>query len=130
MTTRTNPLEVKEILDNTALSDGVIQSYIATANLMVTNSLTGSGLSATTLKEIERWLAAHLIASTRERMGKTEQVGEAQISYTGQWGKDLDSTPYGQMVARLDTTGELARIGKKTATVRAVESYYDTSDES
>ena len=76
------------------------------------------------LKEIERWFVAHMIASTVWRTTAEEKVGDATIKYTGQWGKDLDSTPYGQMVKQLDKTGLMvASVGKRPASIYAVRSF-------
>jgi hypothetical protein len=122
---RTTATEVKEILD-TSLSDIVVDSYINIANALVTDELSSSTLmSDTQLEEIERWLTAHLIASTRARMGKSEKLGDASITYTGEFGMGLDSTPYGQMVKLLDKTGSLAAMGKKKITFKAITSFED-----
>ena len=44
---------VKNILDNTLLSNAVIESYIASANVFVTEALNEVGLSDAILAEIE-----------------------------------------------------------------------------
>lgn len=120
---RTTSIEVKEILD-TALTDAVVESYINIANAIVTDELSGSTLmSAAQLEEIERWLTAHMITSTKERMGKSEKLGDASITYTGEFGMGLDSTTYGQMVKFLDKTGALAAMGKKKITFKAITSF-------
>lgn len=117
---RTTAAEVKQILD-TDLSDAIVDAYIVGANAMVTDALSSSGLSDTLLEEIERWLSAHMIASTRERMAEKEGAGGASITYTGKYGEQLASTPYGQQVLILDTTGTMASLGKKKAVLAAVE---------
>ena len=120
MAVRTTAAKVKEILD-TAQTDPAIEAYIAIASQMVDDLPTS--LSEERLTEIERWLTAHFIASTKERMGKTEQVGEAQISYLGEFGKNLESTPYGQTAAMLDTSGTLNALGKKKAYFKTITSF-------
>ena len=117
---RTTVNGVKAILDDTELSDAVIESFINSANVLVTNALGTSTLSASVLAEIEKWLAAHMIATTRERMAIQEEAGGAKIKYTGEFGAGLSSTTYGQMVLTLDTTGKLASLGRKQASIFAV----------
>lgn len=118
---RTNATDVKAILGST-LADATVESYITGANLTVTNLLTGKGLDDDTLEEIERWIAAHLIAVTRERTSKKEGAGGAFIEYTGEWGAGLSSTSYGQMSMMLDTTGTLKEFdkGKKSISIQAL----------
>lgn len=109
---RVTAAEVKEII-NTSLSELQVSPYITSANVYVTDRLGTSTLAAATLKEIERWFTAHMIATTRERVAKSEEAGGARIEYIGQFGEGLKSTPYGQMCISLDTTGLLAQEGKK-----------------
>lgn len=111
--------DVRAILE-TSLDDGDIQVYIAVANGILSAELSNSGLGAATMANIERWLTAHLIASTRERMGKSEKLGEAAITYIGSFGIGLDSTPYGQTAKMLDSTGKLANMGKKSIKIQAI----------
>ena len=123
MANRVTVAEVKEIIE-TSMTDGDITAFTTAANLTVTDLLGDSiVLSSDQLKEIERWLTAHLIASTRERMALTEGAGGAEITYTGEWGSGLSSTPYGQMVMMLDTTGGLKSLDKKRASILAVTSF-------
>jgi hypothetical protein len=84
---RVTATEVKAIMDGVTLADAVIDSYIIGANTIVTDNLGSSTLSVAMLKEIERWLAAHLVAITRERTAKKEGAGGASIEYTGDWGE-------------------------------------------
>ena len=116
---------LKDILDDTELSDPILTSYITGANTFVTGVLSGEGLSTALLAEIERWIAAHMIASTRERMAEKEGAGGAEIKYTGKWGKGLRSTSYGQMAIGLDTSGTLEAMsdGKLPARMVAITSF-------
>lgn len=118
---RCTPDEVKIILNDTTLSNDSIQSYIVTASTLVNTAL-GSGQTSV-LKEIEKWLAAHLIAVTKERIATEEEAGGAKIKYAGSYGKGLQSTSYGQMVLTLDTTGRLASLMGKSAKVEAIKSF-------
>ena len=66
MANRVNVNEVKEIL-NTSIDELNITAFIKAANLTVTELLgSDTTLSDDQLKEIERFLAAHFIACTRE----------------------------------------------------------------
>ena len=75
------------------------------------------------LRDIETWLTAHFIASTLHRQTSTEQVDGASVKYTGYWSKDLESTSYGQMVKVIDTSGKMANVGKKLASMKAITSF-------
>ena len=118
---RTTPAEVKVII-TTSLIDAAIESYISIASSMVTNTVT-CGAAEAVLKEIERWLTAHLISITKERAGIKERLGEAEITYSGKFGEGLKSTSYGQMVLQLDTCGSFAKLGMKTISITAITSF-------
>ena len=121
--TRANIGDIKNILD-TNLEDNEIDSFITTANLQVNDTLSDSGLSLEKLTEIEKYLAAHFIVTTRERQASREEVDNAKVNYTGNYGKYLEMTSYGQQVIMLDTTGKLAESGKRTAGIWAIDSKY------
>lgn len=126
---RTNVNDVKAILDDTALSYSQITAYINSANVFVTDALAGKGLSDNLLKEIERWLAAHMISITRERQIKKAGAGGAEVEYAGYWTVGLLSTTYGQTAVALDTSSTLQAISqnKLAAWSKAVptENIYD-----
>lgn len=116
---RTTAAEVKQILDNTTLTDPIIESFIKSANLFVTNSLGTSTLGDDTLEDIERWVAAHLISYTLERQATREKAGTAEVEYAGNFdGKGLLGTSYGQMAVNLDTTGKLASLARTGKTIK------------
>lgn len=128
MTVRVTADEVKEIID-TSLSDSVIEAYIGAANITVTSYLSGTTLSDDALKEIERWLTAHLIACTRERQVDKEAVGQANVSYSGKTDMGLDATMWGQQVKLLDTTGTLvSTVGMRMASIYAVPNFDDEDE--
>ena len=116
--------EVQSILPTNSLTDAVVTSFITGATALVDSAIGDSTELSTDLKkEIERWLTAHMISGTLERMAESEGAGGASIKYTGTYGQNLASTPYGQMVLTLDTTGKMASLGKKTASMYAVTSF-------
>jgi len=125
---RTNVNDLKKILDDSALAYSTLSAYIDSANVFVTATLTGQSLSTALLTEIEKWIAAHMVTITRERVAKKEGAGGAFIEYAGEWGRGLASTSYGQMAINLDTSETLQALadGKRTATSRAIISFDDS----
>lgn len=102
--------EVQEIISLNVLTS--TDPFITTANLLVTQHLGTSGLSAAVLAQIEKYLAAHLVAlHPDERQLAEQKLGEATDKYAGQFGDQLDFTQFGQTVKILDSTGILAGIG-------------------
>ena len=123
---RVTAQEVLDVMDSDCtVSTTTIDTFIVSAEETITNLYTGISISTTLLKEIERYFVAHMIASTLYRMGAEEQVGAAQIKYTGKWGEGLSSTPYGQLILAIDTTGTMAKSSKRVASIRAIESFDD-----
>lgn len=107
---RTTDADVKKVIALNVLTDTT--PFINTANLMVTQHLSNSGLSSEILAEIEKYLAAHLVAlHPDERQVTREKLGEAENTYAGVFGKGLEATQYGQTVMMLDTTGSLSALG-------------------
>lgn len=121
MAVRVTAKEVRSILDNSSLPDSIVNSYITGANALI-NSALGTG-TTDLLKEIERWLSAHMIACTVERVASKEGAGGAFIEYTGKYDQGLKSTSYGQMVATLDTSGVMAGLMGKSAKITAIKSF-------
>jgi hypothetical protein len=112
MLTRVTDDEVKGILDTTIDTT----PFINTANTLINLKLTGQDLTDDMLYQIELYLAAHL-ACAKEPVLKSESVGGAKNDYVREVGKGLDSTSYGQMVKMLDSTGILASMEQKRATL-------------
>jgi hypothetical protein len=126
MAARVTASEVKEIMDNCTLSDTIVDVYITGANALVTAILgDDTTISSTLLMEVERWYAAHMIASTTHRSAVSEKLGDASVKYADTFREGLMSTPYGQMVLQLDTTGKMGAVGMRRATIRAVDSFDD-----
>jgi hypothetical protein len=120
---RTTASEVKEIID-TDLSDTIVNAYISGATALVDKVLEDdTEISDDLAEEIERWLAAHMIAATRERQLESASAGSASAKFQGVTGKGLESTLYGQMVLSLDPTGRFASLGLKRAVMTAITSF-------
>ena len=123
MAIRVTATEVKAIMDNCQLTDSIINTFIIAANKLITKIFGYSATEDSIYKEFERWLTAHLIASTLERTTSIEKLGDGSVTFTGKWGEGLKSTPYGQMLLLLDTSGLLANAGKMAASITAVISF-------
>lgn len=109
-TIRITDAELLEIID----VDSTITNYtpfILAASLMVDNNLVDSGLNDETLKEIERWLAAHFIAIRDPRLS-AEKAGSVSVDYQHKLGLNLQSSMYGQQALALDYTGTLYRLSE------------------
>jgi len=114
MAARVTTAEVKEIID-TDLTDLTV--FITVADQHVDRvAAADSSLAAATLKEISRWLAAHFTAIRDPRESKST-VGPTSFTYEGKTGMGLSFTRYGQQALLLDTTGTLANLGMKKASV-------------
>ena len=124
MANRTTATEVKAIMENCTVSDAIVTTLINSANAIVTQVFSNdTDIGDTLLEEIERWLTAHMLASSLSRVASEEKVGDATVKYTGKWGTKLESTPYGQMCLVLDTTGKLGNLGKMSASIFAVPEF-------
>lgn len=111
MATRCAPADVRAIMPETALTDPDIQIYINSANVYINAVTAGGEYTEETLFEMERWMSAHMIAMTQERVAKEEGAGGAYIKYAGDWGEGLMQTPYGQTVLNLDFNKMIDCIG-------------------
>lgn len=128
MAKRVTGQEVKNIITTTKTAAQMTPFIIAANSL--TNILVGKGLSAETLKEIERWLSAHFLASSMERQALMEKVGDTQVDYGSRIdiGSDLEFTSYGRNAKMLDTSGTLANLGKRQARIDTIEAITNIRD--
>ena len=102
--------EVKEIID----TNRDTTPFIDVADLLITESLSGKGLSNARLTKIELYLAAHFATVTEERGGLTRSgVGDAVEAYNVEPGKGLLSTRYGQQAIALDSSGTLTSLSRE-----------------
>lgn len=106
---RTTDAELTEIIE-TDLSAAQRAAFINSAFHLVEDQLTGKGLSADILGEIEKYLAAHFL-SVRDQRAAREDIGsEYSVTYQGKTDMGLQATHYGQMALTLDPSGTLARL--------------------
>lgn len=120
---RATEAEVIAIMD-TSLTSSQVTPFLDAANRFVTALLGSStSLSSDQKTDIEKFIAAHFIASAIDPQIKQEKTGDAQVTYQGTIGvaKMLESTYYGQVAISLDTSGTLATAGKKTASMEALD---------
>jgi hypothetical protein len=125
MAARATELEVKEIID-TALTAAEVTPYLRGASAIVDNLLS-SHYNASTLREIETWLTAHMIAA-RDPDVSREKIGDGEWTYGGKLGEGLASTRYGQRVILFDYLGVLASASKATGLVTFEALDANTSD--
>jgi hypothetical protein len=120
MANRVTHTEVVAII-STSITD--VTPFIDSANVIIDSVIEATdSVSDEVLKEMELWLAAHLVA-VREGVPQAEKTGDAQVTYQGKTGMGLMATTYGQQVLLLDPTGRFAErgTGKKRASIAAIE---------
>ena len=110
MATRVSAAEVREIIEIDATLD--IDSFILAANTMVTIICTDASLTVAQLKEIERWLSAHLVA-IREPRAQSRKAGPFSEAYMFKVALGLKVTRYGQQAIWMDTSGALEQANKE-----------------
>lgn len=114
MAVRVTEEEVKAIID-TELTVEQVEPFIAAASIMVDEYLSSKITNSTVLKEVERWLAAHLIASGPDPREQEVRIGTIEVNLEGRTGQGLAFSRYGQQAMLLDTSGTLKNIGKQKA---------------
>lgn len=118
--------DVKKIIKNIdeSYSDDDLECFIMAAHVVIENEIVADedcDASACTLRELERWLAAHFIATADPKVW-SEKYGDAANMYQGKWNVGFDATNYGQQVMRLDPCGKLGTLNEqaKIATRRII----------
>jgi hypothetical protein len=127
MSNRVSVAELEEIIDiDSSVTDARITVFITQANLMVSAAFSGdTTVGESTLKEIERNVAAHFIRALIGMQEVSEKAGEVSVTYAGKFGEFLKGSSFGQMALMLDPTGKLARVGRTKASFKTVD--YSTS---
>ncbi len=86
-----------------------VDPFIATASLLVEESLAGQSMTDLRLKTIELWLSAHFVAVAEERGAlKRSNKGDSEEEYGIEVGTGLNMTRFGQQAISLDISGVLA----------------------
>ena len=112
---RTTYADVSDVIATT-LTQSQVNAFINSAHAIIDAALLSAGYSDALLKEIETWLAAHLL-SVRDMRAHAESIGDYSVTYQGTSGLGLDATLYGQQVKLLDTAGLLANLGQRAASL-------------
>jgi len=123
MAARVTADEVEAIMDDSFAMESSfdVSPFITVATLVVDDRLSSAGHSDALLKEIERWLSAHL-ASCKYTRHKSQQIGDTQEALqVGALGKGLEWSSYGQQVKLLDSSGILANVGKRKTVLQALD---------
>lgn len=126
---RCTETEVKAV-KQTALTNEQVTPYLRAANVLVTAKLSGQGYAAEELKEIEIWLAAHMVCAVDPDIA-TENTDGTGVTYDGRTSEGLGSSRYGQNVMLLEYQGILKRAmeGKPRAAIRAYGAAVDIPEE-
>ena len=92
MAIRVTEQEVLDIMDSgIEVSSTQMTAMITAASSVIDNVFADdSTVTDALLKELERWLSAHYVASTLARMAEKEKVGQAEVTYMGKWGEMLN----------------------------------------
>lgn len=104
------PAMVKLIIPETELTDNTIQAFITSAERFLYSAGVATSVDVTILEELTKWLTAHFITSTVERMALTEKAGPTEQKFANVYSRNLASTPYGQTVITLDPSGILKQL--------------------
>ena len=116
---RTNIAEIKKVI-TTTLADDNINALLEVANNIVNGTFVSGDLDSERLKLIEKYLTAHLIATTLERQEQQHKVGEVAVTFAQKLGEGLRSSTYGMVVISLDSTGKLVQQGNVNQTVKLI----------
>lgn len=119
--------DVLKIADLTLTTDDIAAAITTAERLTTELDLSGKGLGADMLWEVQKFLAAHF-CQMKERQTKSEKVGgEVSATFMGKDDFGLYSTIHGQQAIAMDVTGTLASFakGRKRASIRLLVSEYD-----
>lgn len=117
--------DVQNLMQDTTIDSTYITNILTTVDRILTKvyEYYGGVIGDDLLTEIQKYYAAHIIASTTQRITSEEKVGEAQIKYIGKWDVGFNATPYGQLLLALDISGLIAKSAMKAASIYAVKSF-------
>lgn len=119
--------DVRQIMElPSSVSDSVLDSFIADADILVQEELVGKGLSDARLTAIEKYLAAHFVLQLTERGGLvSSEVEDAKDQYLDLRSRSQNNVErglaysrYGQQALLLDTTQTLSNMSSPKLTAR------------
>lgn len=86
--------------------------HLESANLIITEKLSGFGMSEARLKLVEVYLAAHFLTVSEEKGGLTRsRMGNSEDWFADIYSAGFGSTRFGQTAASFDESGTLAKMG-------------------
>lgn len=92
-------------------STAELDTYIATASLLVDEVLLGAGYTEARLKQIELYLSAHFaVLGLDGGQIKSEKLGDASVTIAGKFETGLSLTRFGQQAMFMDTVGVLRKL--------------------
>lgn len=97
--------DVSGVLGSTNVTN--FEPFIGAAKRLYDDRLGTQSVDDETYDDVVAQLAAHLIASGRERQYSSASEGGGTVSFEGETGMGLDGTTYGQTAKLLDPTGQL-----------------------
>jgi len=108
---RVTATEVRTIIVlDPLILDTQVDVFIISANLITNRVETIGGLTdVPTLKEIERWLSAHLL-TVRDNRSASEKADVVSQSFQFKLGLNFNVSEYGQNALLLDSSGTLAAL--------------------
>lgn len=138
MANRVTVTEVKQIIEiDSTIVDADLEVFITSANILTNKVNVDGGITdASQLKEIERWLSAHLMA-IRDLRVDSEKAGPVSQKFQYKLALNFNVTMYGQQALILDTSGTLAtlqrdasrgKIRASLSTLGTPEDEYPTDD--
>lgn len=103
------------------VQDAALSPFLADAQLVVTEELAETDLSAARQDTITKWLAAHLYA-VADGSGDlvSDRTLDVEQKFGGRYGMALEATRYGKQVLLLDASGRLSAMGSGRAQFRVV----------
>lgn len=126
MATTVTATDVLKCVELTLTTDDIDAAIVTADSLTTELDLTGKGLGAAMLFEVQKYLAAHF-AQMKERQTKREDVAlEIDAQFMGKDDFGLYATTHGQQSIAMDLTGSLADVakGKKRAQINLLVSEY------
>jgi hypothetical protein len=115
MANRVSDCEVKEVFTTTL---NTLPYIIAAHSVIAQNGLAAYPChDEASLKEVERWLAAHFAATSDQSYSlQKEKMGDSEDTYFDRSkGEGLKGSSFGQQAILLDCSGVLAILGKRKA---------------
>ena len=111
---RTTPELVEAIIEVDSTVD--LQPFIDSATEIVTECCGAAGYSATYIRDIETWVAAHFYCA-RDPRTTLEHAGEVREFYENKVGFGFKNSRYGQRALLMDYAGGLAALDNALAKV-------------